>query len=464
MKLLLILAVSFLCVNQLFAQVKSPKVYYVSFKTSDPVTGNPLRQFPQDTAFVPGKEKITVFPQIRFQTISGIGGCFNENGGEALLSLPKAKQQEILRNLFDEKEGCGFNFCRTAVGASDFGLDAYSFSEKPYDYNMQYFSISRDEKYLLPYIKGALAANPGIRFFASPWSPPAWMKESGKMTGNVKNSSLKDSLKIYQAYARYFVKYIQSYVAQGVRIERLNPQNETDMNPTYPGCIMEPWQMKKLVLDYLIPEFKKSKITTEIWPGTYRVYRKFEAMELFADATLRKSVPGIGIQYTKPLHINNFRSAFPEVKMMHTEGKCFNGDNSLKQAQSRWAEITDYLCNGVENYAYWNMILNETGKSGWDWKQNALINIDRKTGAVTYNPDYAVMYLVSKFIRPGDVRMAHYSSTDAPCLVVRNAKNQYKVILQNDSEADKVVSLQIGENESFKVKIPALSLSVVVTE
>ena len=150
--------------------------------------------------------------------------------------------------------------------------------------------------------------------------------------------------------------------------------------------------------------------------------------------------------------------------MMHTEGKCFNGDNSLKQGQTRWAEITDYLCNGVENYTYWNMILNETGKSGWGWKQNALINIDRKTGAVTYNPDYAVMYLVSKFIRPGDVRMAHYFSTDAPCLVVRNAKNQYKVILQNDSETDKVVSLQIAKIESFQVKIPAQSLSVVITE
>lgn len=149
---------------------------------------------------------------------------------------------------------------------------------------------------------------------------------------------------------------------------------------------------------------------------------------------------------------------------MHTEGKCYNGDNSMKQAQARWTEVSDYLNGGVENYAYWNMILNETGKSGWNWKQNGLITIDRGTGAVIYNPDYAVMYLVSKFIRPGNVRVAHFTTGEPASVVVKSAKGNYTLVLQNDAETDKIVSIQISDGKIRFVKIPALALAAVVLE
>jgi len=443
---------------------KNAVVYYVSFNTTNQISGNPVKVYPQDSITRSAKEKITIFPQVQFQTISGIGGCFNENGGEALLSLPKEKQQEILRNLFDEKMGCGFNFCRTAIGASDFGLDAYSYSEAANDYSMSKFSIDRDKKFVLPYIKSALAINPNMKLFASPWSPPAWMKVSGKMVGVRPDNTLKDSAKIYKSYALYLAKYIKAYAKEGVVISRIHPQNETDMNSTYPSCVMNTKEMSNLVMNYLIPEFKRSKVKSEIWAGTYRTYGKLEALELFADAKFRKSVAGIGLQYTKPIHLNDFRALFPNVKMMHTEGKCYNGDNSMKQAQARWTEIADYLNGGVENYAYWNMILNETGKSAWNWKQNGLINIDRSKGTVTYNPDYAVMYLVSKFIRPGVVRVAHFTTGEPTSVVTKNTQGNYTLVIQNDAETDKIVSVQVGEGNIQFVKIPALALAAVVLE
>jgi len=213
-------------------------------------------------------------------------------------------------------------------------------------------------------------------------------------------------------------------------------------------------------MNYLKPTFKRFNIKAEIWAGTYRTYGKLEALELFADSKFRKSVSGVGLQYTKPIHLNDFRALYPKVKMMHTEGKCYNGDNSMKQAQARWTEISDYLNAGVENYAYWNMILNETGKSGWNWKQNALINIDRNTGSVTYNPDYAVMFLVSKFIRPGDVRIAHFTTSETPVLVLVDKTGKHKLMVQNDAETDKVLTVEI-ENRQFQVRIPALALSAV---
>jgi len=444
--------------SMVFAQ--TVKVHYISFLPTEQIQANPVKEFDQEGSNASLKDKVVVFPQLRFQTITGMGGCFNENGGEALLSLPKNKQQEIMRNLFDAQSGCGFTFCRTAIGSSDFGLDAYSYSEVAGDFKMEHFSVKRDEQFVLPYIKSALDINPALQLFASPWSPPAWMKKSGKMVGVNPDNVLNGTKEIYQAYALYFVKYIEAYSKQGVTIHRIHPQNETDMNSNYPSCIMPPAEMNSLVMNYLNPAFKRSNIKAEIWAGTYRTYGKLEALELFADPKFRNKVSGVGLQYTKPIHLNDFRALYPKVKMMHTEGKCYNGDNSMKQAQARWTEISDYLNAGVENYAYWNMILNETGKSGWNWKQNALINIDRNTGSVTYNPDYAVMFLVSKFIRPGDVRIAHFTTSETPVLVLVDKTGKHKLMVQNDAETDKVLTVEI-ENRQFQVRIPALALSAV---
>ena len=109
--------------------------------------------------------------------MEGIGGAFNEIGGEALMSLPEDQRNEVMKNLFSE-DGAGFTFCRTAVGASDFGIDAYSYSEVEGDYKMKKFSIKREKTTLLPYIQMAYKYNPTLKLFASPRSPPGWMKES----------------------------------------------------------------------------------------------------------------------------------------------------------------------------------------------------------------------------------------------------------------------------------------------
>lgn len=194
------------------------------------------------------------------------------------------------------------------------------------------------------------------------------MKESGKMTGNVENNRLKDLPIIYKAYAKYFKCYVNAYKGQGIDIDRICVQNETDISPVYPSCLMEPWQMVKFVSEYLNPTFKTYNLKSEIWPGTYRVAMwkgAFEALETFSDKEFRQSVSGIGIQYTDAKYINDFSTLYPEVRKMHTECECYNGDNSYAQAKNRLSEIANYINSGCENYMYWNIILDETSKSGW---------------------------------------------------------------------------------------------------
>ena len=48
------------------------------------------------------------------------------------------------------------------------------------DLRLERFSIDRDREYVLPAIKAAQRLNPQLRFFASAWTPPPWMKTNGK--------------------------------------------------------------------------------------------------------------------------------------------------------------------------------------------------------------------------------------------------------------------------------------------
>jgi len=394
--------------------------------------------------------------------LMGIGGAFNEQGGEAFMSLPESGRKALIESLFSSTKGSGFSFCRTAVGSSDFGLSAYSYSEVPEDYEMKYFSVDRDKKSVIPFILAAKSENPNLKMFASPWSPPGWMKESGKMDGGSKSPAtnvLRANPKIYKAYALYFSKYVQEYAKNGVNIDRLVVQNETDMNPKYPGCDMSPEQMAELITNYIKPQFAKDQVKTEIWAGSFRGKRsdaqKFMKLKNATDAV------GVGLQYCSPSVLKELNKNYPNLKKMHTEGRCENGKNSMAQARIRFGEIASWINLGCENYCYWNIVLNETSKSGWGWKQNSLINIDRTTKVVTYNPDYAPISLMSRYIRPGDKSLKVEIKEGTALAVCNNYR--LVVFLQNDEKTTKLRHLNL-EGKVFSVKIPAQSLSALIFE
>jgi glucosylceramidase len=454
--LLTFFAVLFILMAQ--AQDEKIQIFYASLDNPE---ANPVKEF--EFKNYEGKigwgHDIEVIPAYTFQTIEGIGGAFNEIGGEALLSLDKKQQEELMNNLFNA-DNAGFTFCRTAIGASDFGIDAYSYSEVAEDYEMKKFSVKRDKKYVLPYLQAAFAVNPELKLFASPWSPPAWMKVSGLMTGpDPENNKMRADDKIYEAYATYFVKYIQAYAENGVKVSRICIQNETDADTNYPSCVMQPDELLNIGLNYMKPAFKKAKLKTEIYAGTFRVAKNFVMPNylLLKDAS---KLDGIGVQYTASRYIQEAQLKFPEYKIMHTEGNCFGGQNSVKQAESRLREISDNINANCTNFCYWNMILNETTKSGWDWNQNSLINIDRTNKTIQYNPDYNVMYLVSKFVKPGDVRIGSMAS-GRPIISVKDENGAIKIIIQNTSDTEDAYRIKLKGKET-QFLAPARAIMAIV--
>jgi O-glycosyl hydrolase len=75
----------------------------------------------------------------------------------------------------------GFALRRTNIHSCDFSSDSYTYAQ-PGDKDLVHFSIDHDRRYRIPFIKAALAAAPQpFKLFASPWSPPEWMKTNGSM-------------------------------------------------------------------------------------------------------------------------------------------------------------------------------------------------------------------------------------------------------------------------------------------
>ncbi|PYU09488.1 MAG: glycosyl hydrolase, partial [Acidobacteria bacterium] len=184
---------------------------------------------------------ITVNDAVRYQQIDGFGASLTDSSAWLLWNkLTEAQRKEALQMLFSPTKGIGLSILRQPMGASDFALTEYSYDDLPpgqpfgaSDPDLKRFSIEHDRAYILPLLREALALNPNLKVFASPWSSPGWMKTSGSM---IQGALLPSA---YPAFAKYFVQFVQQYEAAGVPIFAITMQNEPKYIPNdYPGMIM----------------------------------------------------------------------------------------------------------------------------------------------------------------------------------------------------------------------------------
>ncbi|MGB7540169.1 MAG: hypothetical protein WBM17_16635, partial [Anaerolineales bacterium] len=160
-------------------------------------------------------QTISIDPSILFQRFEGAGAAMTDSAASVIFNaLPQNRRDELMRNLFTRKDsGIGINYIRIPMGATDFSLGNYTYDDMPSgttDSGLAHFSISHDEDYIIPLLQQAAKLNPQLRFMASPWSSPAWMKDSGRLNGGTLNPAY------YRAFSDYFVKFIQAYGAAGI--------------------------------------------------------------------------------------------------------------------------------------------------------------------------------------------------------------------------------------------------------
>ncbi len=213
---------------------------------------------------------VEIYPSKKQQTIDGWGGCFNELGWDALQILNIKEREEVLKVLFDPNNGLKFNICRMPIGANDYARNWYSLDDSAGDFDMKYFSTDRDSKNLIPYIHEAMKYQPALKLWASPWSPPVWMKtnkhyankrgdhndlkpENEVLSGN---QFIQDE-KYLSAYAMYLSKFVKAYQKVGVNVYAVHFQNEPYTLNQWPNCSWTPSAMRNFIANYLGQLFQK---------------------------------------------------------------------------------------------------------------------------------------------------------------------------------------------------------------
>ncbi len=278
--------------------------------------------------------------------------CYN------LSLMENSERYKLLRKLYS-REGLNFGIGRLSIGSSDYSAEIYTYDDVKDDISLEHFSIERDKEYIIPIIKEILAIKPDLFLFASPWSPPGWMKTGGSVGGGYMREKYLD------CYADYIVKYIKAYEAEGIKISAITPQNEpeTQQDGRMPACIWHP-DIEAKFIEILRKKFNESGIDTKIWcfdhnfSGAERVawcLKEYPGLKNECDGIAFHYYHG-SIEQTKFL-----RAEYPELKLHFTEGGPRLYDN-YDTDWCKWAlMMIKALSNGYSSFTGWNLMLNEAG-------------------------------------------------------------------------------------------------------
>jgi len=421
-----------------------------------------------------GNADVTVNDVSTAQTWEGFGGAFNELGWSYLSILSPTDRDAAIHLLYGA-DGARFVFGRIPIGASDYAVDRYTPDETPNDTTLASFSIERDKHLLIPFIKAAQAVKPNLRLWASPWTPPTWMKDGPFHSGNAVSAfdggTMKNDDVSLGAFAQYFVKFVQAYGQLGMPIEAVSPQNEPGYSGNYPTCGWRPATYAKFVGQFLGPAVTNAGLGTKIILGTFNGGDGDTSIvsAVLGDETARSYIRAMGFQWGMLDHVGGMKAY--NVPVWQTEHKCGNypwmtpfsatmAPNDHAYAVESWGYLRDWIKAGVTAYSAWNMVLDTVGV-GIDttrvWPQDALLTVDTSSKTLNITPTYWVFRHFSQFVATGAKVVA---TTGGDAVAFKNPDGSLVVVLFNKGSAKTMTVAAAGKK--FQLTVPASGWATVV--
>ena len=439
-----------------------------------------------------GALTISIDPSRRYQTMDGFGASITDSSAHVLSRLHGTNRKATMRRLFSRTKGDGLSFLRQPMGASDFVAGGfYTYDDVPAgqtDYGMRRFSIAHDRAEILPLLRQARELNPQIKVIGSPWSPPAWMKTNQSLIGG----RLIDDPRIYAAYARYFVKFVQAYERAGVPIYAVTVQNEPqNRNPSgYPGMDLPVAQEAKLI-EALGPALRAEHLDAMIlgydhnWsehPGDIASTPPGEVPETEYPTDLLNSSAGRWIAGTAfhcysgdPSRQTDLHHAFPDNGIWFTECSGSHGptdppaqffSDTLKwHARNLVLGVTRNWGKTVVN---WNLALDPSGgphNGGCDTCTGVVTVGPGQT--VTENAEYHTLGHLARFVRPGAVRIASTSfgttgwNGQIMDAAFRNRDGSTALVVHNENDDPRTFAVAQG-GSAFDYTLPGGALATFV--
>ncbi len=386
--------------------------------------------FHREEALNPGDVKtgqerglINIYDEVRYQTIQGIGGAFTESSAYNYSLLTDTQKQEFMEAHFSRDKGLGYNFGRTHITSCDFSLDIYSHVQQG-DPDLSSFSLERDRKYIIPFIKDAQKyTGEELMLFASPWSPPGYMKDNDSPT---EGGCLKEEYK--HLWAKYYARYIKEMEKEGISIFAISVQNEPKAKQPWESCGYTAQQEAEFIENHLAPTLDAeglSHIKIIIWDhNKERVYER--AKETLSSPAVNQRVWAVGHHWYSGNHFEALRLVHEQLGkvLISSEICCVITEDPIKSAEEYGIELCEDFNNFTSMFCDWNMLLDENGgpyhnrnrapkvdASGRIFENKAIgcyapVLYNTQTKELEYTPIYHYIGHFSKYIQRGAVRVA----------------------------------------------------------
>lgn len=411
----------------------------------------------------PGGYTISIDTSVHYQTMDGFGFCLTEGSAEVISSLLPAKQDSVLRELFDPIHGIGLSVLRICIGASDLSGYSYSYDDLPEGSNdtaLTHFSLAGpDADYLIPILKKILLINPKIKLMGSPWSAPRWMKTTYTWVNGTLNPVY------YQTYADYFVKYLDAMKAEGINFWAITPQNEPENNHNNPSMTLTSAQEIIFINNHLGPTLKKAGYSTKIIAFDHNCNNSAYPIDVCNQS---EYVDGAGFHLYKG-----------DISMLTT---VYNATHKNIYFTEQYTASTSNFSDELVHHMRYVMIgsVNHWAKTAIEWNLATDANFGPHTsqggcatcmGAITVNSptsvarnvSYYIAAHMSKFVLPGSQRIG-LSNTDSLLYTAafRNADRSIALIVMNDGGAADI-KVGIG-GKYFSCTIPGKTAASFIWE
>lgn len=415
---------------------------------------------------------IFVQPHKTFQKILGIGGAITDASAEVFAKIPKEKQKEFLKSYYDETYGIGYSLLRTTIHSSDFSSESYTYVREN-DADLQSFDIAHDKKFRIPLLQQAIITAKGkLLTYASPWSPPSFMKSTKNM---LKGGKLLPEF--CQSWANYYVKFIKAYEKEGIPIWGLTIQNEPMATQTWESCIYTAEEERDFLKNYLGPTLHKNGLKEKkviVWDHN-RDLINHRAAVIFNDPKAAQYAWGIGFHWYEnwsggaPMfdNIRKVHEAFPDKNLIFTEGCNEKFDNTKYEywpnAERYGTAMINDFNNGTVAWTDWNILLDEKG--GPNHVGNfcfAPVHYDIHKEQLIYTPSYYYIGHFSKFVRPEAQRVSTATSRSSLLSTSFINSNGEMVTIVMNATNQKIDYQLIIDQKAASLSIPANAIQTLL--
>lgn len=380
----------------------------------------------------------------KYQTIDGFGYTLTSGSVDVINQLNASKKAALLQELFGSGENSiGVSYLRISIGASDLSADTYTYDDVATgetDLTLAKFSLEKD-KNLIALLKEILAINPKIPILATPWSAPLWMKDKNSFVGGKLNTQY------YEAYAQYFVKYIQQMKAQGITIDAVTPQNEPLHDGNEPSMYMSALEQTNFIKNNLGPAFKTANITTKIIAYDHNCDKPEYPKSILADAAAFPFVDGSAFHlYAGDISaLSDVYNAYPTKNIYFTEQ--WTSSTGEFGGDLKW-HLKNVIVGAMRNYSKNALEWNLANNASFGPHTPAGCNSCKGALTITSNDNfqrnvaYYIIAHASKFVPAGSIRIGSNISGNLQNVAFLTPSGSKVLIVENDGSTAQTFNIK----------------------